>query len=397
MSLRIRRGTNAQRTGVTLDLGEIAYTTDTKKLYVGDGITAGGINIIKECVGVGLEWDNTTQTITYTGAPSNALQSVSEDTNPQLGGNLNLNNKTINGTGTINFTGNISATALSLTTGMTSNLPLNGNDITGTGNVSVTGNVSATGTLTATTGLGGNLPLNGHDITGTGNVNISGTLSATQGLGANLPLNNKSITGTGNISIFGSVTSGTLNTGIINVTNNLVNGGVKIETNNSNLDSGFDLFTVNAFYNSSVFPASLILSRGRGTKAAPLAVQSGDVLGAFSFFGYTDSDTTKPAAIILASAVSPITTGNSGIVPGQVQFLVTNAAGDFDTELTIDAAGGVVANTSITPGVYADATARDATITSPVPGMLVYLNSDSKFYGYVDDAGLGSPGWVTLN
>jgi len=35
---------------------------------------------------------------------------VVDDTTPQLGGNLDLNNKTINGTGTINFTGTVTAT-----------------------------------------------------------------------------------------------------------------------------------------------------------------------------------------------------------------------------------------------------------------------------------------------
>ena len=40
-----------------------------------------------------------------------AIESVSEDTNPQLGGNLDLNSKLINGTGGINITGVATATA----------------------------------------------------------------------------------------------------------------------------------------------------------------------------------------------------------------------------------------------------------------------------------------------
>ena len=42
MALRLRRGTDAQRQLVTPLDGELVYTTDTKKLYVGDGTTAGG-------------------------------------------------------------------------------------------------------------------------------------------------------------------------------------------------------------------------------------------------------------------------------------------------------------------------------------------------------------------
>ena len=45
MSLRIRRGTNAQRAGVTFFEGELVYTTDTKKLFVGDGTTVGGVAV----------------------------------------------------------------------------------------------------------------------------------------------------------------------------------------------------------------------------------------------------------------------------------------------------------------------------------------------------------------
>jgi hypothetical protein len=43
MAIKIRRGTDAQRLTVVLEQGEVAYTTDTKKLYVGDGTTLGGV------------------------------------------------------------------------------------------------------------------------------------------------------------------------------------------------------------------------------------------------------------------------------------------------------------------------------------------------------------------
>ncbi|MBC8147301.1 MAG: hypothetical protein H8E98_04895 [Bacteroidetes bacterium] len=44
-TILIRRGTNAARLIITPATGELIYTTDTKKLYVGDGITAGGNKI----------------------------------------------------------------------------------------------------------------------------------------------------------------------------------------------------------------------------------------------------------------------------------------------------------------------------------------------------------------
>lgn len=43
LRLRVRRGTNADRLGAVLAQGELGYTIDTKKLYVGDDTTPGGI------------------------------------------------------------------------------------------------------------------------------------------------------------------------------------------------------------------------------------------------------------------------------------------------------------------------------------------------------------------
>lgn len=43
MSLRIRRGNDTARTGITPAEGELIWTVDTKQLFVGDGTTAGGI------------------------------------------------------------------------------------------------------------------------------------------------------------------------------------------------------------------------------------------------------------------------------------------------------------------------------------------------------------------
>lgn len=43
MSLRIRRGLEADRLGITPDEGELLYITDTQLVYIGDGSTAGGI------------------------------------------------------------------------------------------------------------------------------------------------------------------------------------------------------------------------------------------------------------------------------------------------------------------------------------------------------------------
>jgi|LakMenEpi03Aug12_release.lakeMendotaPanAssembly.Ray.scaffolds.fasta_scaffold579873_2 hypothetical protein len=43
VKLLFRRGTDAERKTVTFDLGEPALTTDSKRLFVGDGSTVGGV------------------------------------------------------------------------------------------------------------------------------------------------------------------------------------------------------------------------------------------------------------------------------------------------------------------------------------------------------------------
>ena len=40
--IKIRRGRNVDRKKIILDEGELGYTIDTKRLYVGDGQTTGG-------------------------------------------------------------------------------------------------------------------------------------------------------------------------------------------------------------------------------------------------------------------------------------------------------------------------------------------------------------------
>ena len=82
MALRLRRGTDLQRIGVVFEEGELVYSTDTKRLFVGDGVTAGGIPV----------------------------SDLITDQSPQLGASLDLNTYDIVGFGNINIDGDITAT-----------------------------------------------------------------------------------------------------------------------------------------------------------------------------------------------------------------------------------------------------------------------------------------------
>jgi hypothetical protein len=83
MALQLRRGSDAQRVAITFAEGELVYTTDTKKLYVGDGDTVGGISIAE-----------------YTDSSPDVLDR-----------NLSLNSYTINGIGNIEIDGSIVSTS----------------------------------------------------------------------------------------------------------------------------------------------------------------------------------------------------------------------------------------------------------------------------------------------
>lgn len=97
MALKIRRGTDAERTagsGVVFAEGELIYVTDTDALYIGDGITPGGILLANSELG-------------------NLSDFVTADINTselKLQENLNLNGQDIVGNGSININGNITAT-----------------------------------------------------------------------------------------------------------------------------------------------------------------------------------------------------------------------------------------------------------------------------------------------
>lgn len=45
MSLKLRRGTDSERLTITPQQGEVIYVTDTKRVFVGDGTTVGGIPV----------------------------------------------------------------------------------------------------------------------------------------------------------------------------------------------------------------------------------------------------------------------------------------------------------------------------------------------------------------
>jgi len=64
MSLQIRRGTAAEQAAIIPAIGELIYATDTKVVYIGDGVTGGGIPVGKPIVaGQGIIYNSATGVI----------------------------------------------------------------------------------------------------------------------------------------------------------------------------------------------------------------------------------------------------------------------------------------------------------------------------------------------
>ena len=300
MSLRIRRGTEAQRSSIVFDAGEVIYTTDTKRLYVGDGVTSGGTDPAQNLAGNGLNYNSSTKHFDVVLTPF-TTDGLAEGSNNKY------------------FTTQRSQDAFGalVANGTFSGVTVQYDSVNHALNISVAADYDAVQNDPAPK-LGGNLNLNGYNITGTtGAISISGaitggTISATTGLGANLSLNGKNLTGTGNINITGSVTATSF--GTINTTGTLLgtqnNGGLPLAT----------FFATTSGSQNSYITVELC----RGTNAAPSAVVIGDGLSGMDLFGYDGSAFSRSVAY--GGAVDSNGTVSSGIVPGKFLAVVQSSA-----------------------------------------------------------------------
>lgn len=121
--------------------------------------------------------------VTNSGEGGGGLSDVVSDTTPQLGGNLDVNGKNINGTGGINLTGVITATTFSGSAASLTSIPagqltgtISDDRLPSTITSDITGNVTGNTSGTAG-GLTGSPSISVTNITASGNVSIAGTLT----------------------------------------------------------------------------------------------------------------------------------------------------------------------------------------------------------------------------
>ena len=398
MAFKVLRGNTAQVGSITPAEGELVYNTQTKKLIVGDGTTAGGVLV------------DAPASLTFTGVASDIISDV---TNTRDIGSSAIkwaegHFTTVFGALTGNVTGNVTGDTAGVHTGA----------VTGAVTGSLTGNVTGniTGVVTGTAGS----TLIG-DVTGNLIGAVAGDLIASD---TTTMIDAVSKTITAN-EIFGS-TGATLQINTNSVIAPVVIGstvnpqGLYIYADNSNTggpESTLTISGVSAQTEGTRFVFETVVHTG--TLAAPTDIQAGNVIGSIEFRGLigglVPSANYRAAGQIIGEAISTAThiKGNIIIAVGEDDGTVTRfnmaANGAFNSLSAIFGVAGDLATpgySNIPADVALDVRGitkleiRTAPPASPVDGMITIQDGATW-----DPAGTGvqavvayiNGGWVKLN
>lgn len=386
MPLQIRRGTELQRTQMTVPLaaGELLYVTDDQRLFVGNGTTLGGVQITGytnenavDAVGAALaagvhsgitftygitqdlagRIDATVDLSTFTGTISAAAfkgSVVADDSTILVDAVSGTITAPVIGNVTGNLTGNVTGNVFGNVTGN-----LTGNADTVTNGVYTTGVQTIGGAKTFTSTIFGNLQGN---VTGNVSGNVSGNVTG------NLTGNSTGFhTGDMRGSVFGDDSTSLVDgpTGrIIGVVESSSVTGARIKLDSTGI-STTDASVINVLnevqivgsgesgilkviasdpaapgfyvenFNNTAFGGSIVIGRGRGTSTARTRILSGDSAG---YLVWLSERTGAADTVAYIDAGADGVTSN-GIIPGYLDFYVTDSSGTPNSCLRIDAAG----------------------------------------------------------
>jgi hypothetical protein len=416
MALRLRRGTDAERLLITPLEGELIYTTDTKKLYIGDGITVGGIAI--DTAGGGGLADLSSSSI-------NDLADVNADSTTPADGNVLTYDATSGDWRAAAPTGGGASTLSDLT-------DINGNvDIAGDGDVLMYDHVNEIWRADDLSGRTYNIKILGDDstlmvdtfngrFTGSLDGDVTGSLYSDSSTLLVDGINNKVVCDIENEFTYStSLASTDIRIGSPLVGNNIITTistdttSLVITTANTNgsvvsgrplrvggtssgypdgfltvynetpLSSAVEIISNADSANSSAFT----ISKSRGDKGSPTAIQSGDILGAVITAGYNGSAYRNAGGINVQATDAP----GANNVPAKVQMFTVNSSGIPETKFSVDSNGTAQFTGAMQLVNYTDATARDAAITSPAGGMMCFITSTAKVQVY------SGATWIDLN
>lgn len=380
MPLQIRRGLNAERTQIApangLVEGELLYTTDEKKLYIGTGsvgehqgvvITGYTDSDAKDAaalilttgdhVGVGFSYDSQTKQL-------NATVDLSAFDGPIVADSLK---------------GSVFADDSSILLDAIDKVLYA--DVVGNLQGNVTGNVVLTGTLSnGFINIEENTVGSSNSILNFDNIhNIEfddDRVDSIDNSRVDIAFNADDLTKTLRINRFSPF--GEFHNKILGTTQGILAAGNVYETS-------------------------------RGTIEIPTALTPGDAITVNAVLGHDGSEYV--ASSIIRQSVDINATVSEGSVPGRIELL-TIADGSFGSvkglvvdsrgfvsinrgnniaTAELDVAGSVKASVSLIPGVYADSVARDTAIPAPTAGMIVFVTDVTKFQGYNGTA------WTDLN
>ena len=391
MPLQIRRGLNAERTQIApangLVEGELLYTTDEKKLYIGtgsvgehQGVVITGYNdsdakdaaaeilTTGEHTGIAFTYDSGTKQL-------NAVVNLSAFDGPivadALKGSvfaddssifLDSIDKVLYG----NVIGNVTGNLAGIVTGN-----LAGNVI---GNVTgdIIGNV--TGNVT------GNLV---GDVTGSVFADDSSILvDSTNGVLRGELIG--SLTGNVNGNLLNSIGSTIVNTSTRSATfaelniessgsivspSMLVNSpAVTFLSNTVNPAAPFVNFFIASSAGADTSAVGLV--RSRGTFVSPAAVTTSDEIGSIV------SSAFDGTTFILATEITSVVDGavSTGVVPSRIDFSATNSTGALAVKMSVKASAVEFTAPPRLP-VIADDTARTAAIPVPAKGMMIMMEA----------------------
>lgn len=367
MALQIRRGTNAERLTITPLQGELIFTTDTQKVFVGDGTTLGGVAIstdtnsedVQDIVGpmftggthtgISFSYNDGNGTINATvtggGGGSGTVTDVSVASANGFSGSVANSTTTPSITLSTSVTGMLkgNGTAISaavagtdfqtpLSAGVDYQEPLTLTTLGSTGPATLVGNTLNIPEYAVSGGGGGATILN--DLT---DVTITGTPAANSILKYN-SVTSQWVNGSTSLSDDSTpALSGDLNTNTF-----LIQGTGRISMARDDiLDRPSASFTVaNNFQNVS---SHIALTKTRGTLASRLPLQDLDAIGGIKFYGWDGSFYRNTATIdaIINGTAAP------GQLPTRIAFGTEDSSGNFDQRVSILSGGALAANYGI--------------------------------------------------
>jgi hypothetical protein len=375
MPLQIRRGLEAERTQITptngLVEGELLYTTDQKKLYIGSGsvgehqgVVITGYNDLDakdaaaaifadgEHTGISFTYDDETKAInavvdlgSYNGVVvGDLVGSVFSFNDPEPILLVDSENRI--------FYGDLTGSVFSANEEYGLMVDTENGVFIGVHNGSVFGSVLSTNEeigLMVDAENGVFLGSLFGEVTGNVVGDVTGSVFGDDSTKIVDAVENKVYASAG---FFGNLISanGDNQTEVIPgaITIDVIeegNLGVTLRTSLS-INNGGDMFRVITNHEDTD-PNEFTFLRTRGTQLEPTTVTPGDGLFALRFFSRGIDDISESASIVV-SADANGTIGDE-IVPGKIEFVTTNDAGVASTKLSIDKDGiiGVAANTLV--------------------------------------------------